>query len=269
MDSWAASSVDATGAVHEGRQHCTGQWNVTGRRAALHAAPLLLLLLPPGGRGKVAPAAAAEVERGQAVRDSTPGGRTAGGPQPRAAAAAAPLPASEALDVASWQRVRGPNFAIRVPPGFEDIMPQEPEDDRPQSTLRMEDGSKQSPIIAQFASSDRRELITLVVRPTTAVQLSFFEIRDVTDFGGIQEAAKVFLPPGTKPLATRQFTATPDQVPRTYYLYEFVANGKHVALSASVAKGKVYVLGAAADESAWRPAAGRLRAAAGAFSLVV
>lgn len=196
-------------------------------------------------------------------------GKAASGAAAIRAASPPPLPASEALDVASWQRVRGPGFAIRVPPGFQDIMPTETEDERPQSTLRMDDGSKRSPIMAQFASADRKELITLVVRPTTAIKLSFFEIKDVTDFGGIQEAAEVFLPPGTKPVATRQFTATPDQVPRTYYLYEFVASGKHVALSASVAKGKVYVLGAAADESAWRPAAGRLRAVAGAFSLVV
>eukprot|EP00897_Mesotaenium_endlicherianum_P007281 jgi/Mesen1/6581/ME000336S05805 len=130
------------------------------------------------------------------------------------------VPASVALKVENWQRVRGDKFAVRVPPGFEDIMPE--------------------PVV-----------------------------NDVSQFGSIQEAASVLVPAGAKLLATREYTATPRRVERTYYLYEFVAQGVHVAMSCVAAKGKIYVLGATAPEGSWRAAAGRLRAAAGAFSLVI
>lgn len=171
------------------------------------------------------------------------------------------------LEVCSWERFRGDGFALRVPPGFEDIMPEPVIDDTPKSTLG--DGKPQSPFVARFASPDRQEVLSVVVRPTTSLKLSFFEVKDVTDFGSITEASKILLPPGARVLASRQYSNTPEKVARNYYLYEFIAQGMHVALGAAVAKGQVYVVGATTPEEQWRAAASRLRTSVKAFSLVI
>ncbi|CAI7808947.1 unnamed protein product [Closterium sp. NIES-54] len=196
-------------------------------------------------------------------------------PQPSAQQPASRRPASEVLDVASWQRVRGEDFAVRLPPGFVDVTPQPDEEalDAPMSTVGLENRAKKSPLLARFVSADESEVITVIYRRAADVKLSFFEPKDVSDFGPIEEVANLFVPPGSRVLAKRAFTATPRRATRTYYLYEFVT-GKgpkalHGAMSVSVARGQVYLMAATAPEEKWRPAAARLRAAAGAFLLVI
>eukprot|EP00271_Cylindrocystis_brebissonii_P009652 TRINITY_DN2469_c0_g1_i2.p1 TRINITY_DN2469_c0_g1~~TRINITY_DN2469_c0_g1_i2.p1 ORF type:complete len:381 (-),score=57.30 TRINITY_DN2469_c0_g1_i2:96-1238(-) len=186
-------------------------------------------------------------------------------------ASAAPLPNAPPLlppEVETWERFRGDGFALRVPPGYMNILAEsEPEDDgRPRSTIS---DKPKSPFVARFASPDREEVLSVVSRPTNGLRLSFFEVKDVSDLGPIDEAASVFIPPGARLLATRQYVLTPDRVPRTHYLFEFVSQGMHVAMNAVIAKGQVYVLGATTAEERWSSAAGRMRTAAKAFSLVV
>ncbi|GJP48245.1 hypothetical protein CLOM_g7546 [Closterium sp. NIES-68] len=193
----------------------------------------------------------------------------------RPSSSSPPRPASEVLDVASWQRVRGDDFAVRLPPGFVDVTPQPDEEElnAPMSTLGLENRAKKNPLLARFVSPDESEVITVIYRRAADVKLSFFEPKDVSDFGPIEEVANLFVPPGSRVLAKRAFTATPRRATRTYYLYEFVT-GKgpkalHGAMSVSVARGQVYLMAATAPEDKWRPAAARLRASAGAFLLVI
>lgn len=185
--------------------------------------------------------------------------------------AASRKPASLTTDFTGWNVVYGEAFVLRVPPGFVDIMPPPEEDDTPQSTLAMQNKAQKTPFVAKYASPDGFENISVALQPATKVKLTFFEVDDISEFGAIDEAAKLFISPGARILARREFTATwPNRGrPRTYYLYEYLSGGSHITMSLAASSGYVFVMGATTPEDKWRPAAARLRAATGAFQLTV
>ncbi|KAL2610834.1 hypothetical protein R1flu_022526 [Riccia fluitans] len=167
-------------------------------------------------------------------------------------------------DVNTWYRFRGEGFALRIPPGYQDIL--DPLDEEALNSLYGE-RAKDRPFAARFASPDRDEVLSVVIKPASQMQLSFFEAMDIKDFGTIREAAPKFVPGGAKLVAAKIINSTKSRVPRTYYMYEFLAKDKHVALSAGVAGGRVFVLGATAPESKWKETGEKLRSAALSFYL--
>lgn len=179
-------------------------------------------------------------------------------------------PASQVVDMSQWQLVVGEGFVLQVPPGWQDLTPREEEGEAPQSTVMMQNKAPKTPFVARFASPDSAEVISVLLQQASKVKLTFFEVDDVSALGTIGEAAKILVSPGARIVGSREFqSAWVGKRPRTYYLYEYVSAGQHVAMSVSASAGYLFVVGASAPEDKWRPAAARLRAAAGAFQLTV
>ena len=173
----------------------------------------------------------------------------------------------EPIDTSTWLRVRGDDFAIRVPPGFIDATP-DAILENPSAGARQQ--GVQPAIATRFVSPDSREAVAVAIRLATQLKLTFFQVGDIRDFGDLSAAAPIFVPRGARLVASRSYVATPRRVARTFYEYEFVtAEALHVILAVAVAKGSVYAFGASAPEERWPTASDRMRAAANAFTLVI
>ncbi|XWS57584.1 hypothetical protein CRYUN_Cryun09bG0186300 [Craigia yunnanensis] len=114
-------------------------------------------------------------------------------PQSLAETSTSSKPALNIANTKSWFQFYGDGFAIRVPPEFEDIM--EPEDFNAGASLY---GDKVKPrtFAARFASTDGSEVLSVVIRPTNQLKITFLEAQDIADLGSIKEAAKIFVPGG-------------------------------------------------------------------------
>lgn len=159
----------------------------------------------------------------------------------------------------SWFQFYGSGFAIRVPPQFEDIM--EPEDYNAGLSL-YGDKAKPKTFAARFASSDGSEVLSVVIRPSNQLKITFLEAKDITDLGSLKDAAKIFVPGGSTLYSARSIKIKEDEGFRTYYFYEFGRDQQHVALVATVNSGKVFIAGATGPQSKWDDDGVKLRSAA-------
>ncbi|XP_016491566.1 uncharacterized protein LOC107811196 isoform X3 [Nicotiana tabacum] len=164
----------------------------------------------------------------------------------------------------SWFQFYGDGFSIRVPPQFEDLT--EPEDYNAGLSL-YGDKAKPKKFAARFASSDRSEVLSVVIRPSNQLKITFLEAKDITDLGSLKEAAKIFVPAGATLYSGRSIKIKEDEGFRTYYFYEFGRDEQHVALVVAVNSGKAYIAGATAPENKWNDDGLKLRSAA--VSLIV
>ncbi|XP_031501332.1 uncharacterized protein LOC116264980 isoform X2 [Nymphaea colorata] len=159
----------------------------------------------------------------------------------------------------TWDQFVGDGFAIRVPPLFEDIT--EPEDYTAGLTL-YGDRAKPKTYAAQFASPDRSETVSVIIRPCNQLKITFLEAKDIADLGSLKEAARIFVPGGATLQSARTIKIKEEEGLRTYYFYEFNVEEQHIALVASVNSGKAYIAGATASESKWIEDGVKLRSAA-------
>ncbi|TYI57768.1 hypothetical protein E1A91_D11G305000v1 [Gossypium mustelinum] len=180
-------------------------------------------------------------------------------PQSLAQASTPSKPAFNLANTKSWFQFYGDGFAIRVPPEFEDIM--EPEDFNAGASL-YGDKAKPRPFAARFASTDGSEVLSVVVRPTNQLKITFLEAQEITDLGSIKEAAKIFVPGGATLYNARTIKIKEDEGFKTYYFYEFERDDQHIALMATVSSGKAIISGATAPCSKWDDDGVKLRSAA-------
>ncbi|KAK1432514.1 hypothetical protein QVD17_09411 [Tagetes erecta] len=159
----------------------------------------------------------------------------------------------------SWFRYFGDGFAIRVPPDFEDIM--EPEDYNAGLSL-YGDKAKPKTFAARFATPDGSEVLSVVIRPSNQLKITFLEAQDVSDLGTLKEAKKIFVPGGTDLYSARAIKIKEDEGYRTYYFYEFGNDDQHAALVAAVNSGKTIIAGVSAPQSKWVNDGIKLRSAA-------
>ncbi|XP_041020787.1 uncharacterized protein LOC121262392 isoform X1 [Juglans microcarpa x Juglans regia] len=148
-----------------------------------------------------------------------------------------PKPALSGIaNTKSWFQFFGDGFAIRIPPQFEDIT--EPEDYTAGLSL-YGDKAKPKTFAARFASSDGSEVLSVVIRPTNQLKITFLEAKDITDLGSLKEAAKIFVPGISSPLSHkergRDRKENPKNSLRTGYLallsLAVVFNSSHAALA--------------------------------------
>ncbi|XP_073116885.1 uncharacterized protein [Elaeis guineensis] len=135
----------------------------------------------------------------------------------------------------SWNQFFGDGFSIRVPPLFEDIM--EPEDYKAGLSY-YGDKAKPKTFAARFASPDRSEVLSVVIRPSNQLKITFLEAKDITDLGTLKQAAKIFVPGGANLYSARTIKVKEDEGLRIYYFYEFGVDAQHVALVATINSGK-------------------------------
>ncbi|KAI9185013.1 hypothetical protein LWI28_003401 [Acer negundo] len=155
----------------------------------------------------------------------------------------------------SWSQFYGDGFAIRVPPQFEDIT--EPEDYNAGLSL-YGDKAKPKTFAARFASSDGYEVVSVVIKPSNQLKLTFLEAKDITDFGSLREAAKIFVPGGATVYSARTIKIKEEEGFKTYYFYEFGRDKQHVALVAAVNGGRAYIAGATAPDFKWNDDANQI-----------
>ncbi|XP_044387541.1 uncharacterized protein [Triticum aestivum] len=192
----------------------------------------------------------------------------------------------------SWSQYYGSGFSIRVPPSFDDIL--EPEDFSAAMTY-YGDKAKVRAYAARFASPDRLELVSVVIKPSNQLKITFLEAKDITELGTLKEASKLFVPGGAKIYSARTIKVKDQEgirlflsifkgilqkamasvvkllyeiiFCRTYYFYEFRFDRQHVALMATVDSGKTYIAAATAPETRWETDGVTLRSAAVSMSL--
>ncbi|KAG9457449.1 hypothetical protein H6P81_001957 [Aristolochia fimbriata] len=165
----------------------------------------------------------------------------------------------------SWFQFFGDGFSIRVPPQFEDVM--EPEDYNAGFSF-YGDKAKPKTYAARFASPDGSEVLSVVIRPSNQLKITFLESKDITDLGSLKEAAKIFVPGGATLYSARSLKIKEDEDIRTYYFYEFGVADQHAALVAGINKGKAYIAGAAAPQPKWENDGVKLRSAAISLSVL-
>uniref|UniRef100_A0A0F7GYG0 Photosystem II reaction center PsbP family protein n=1 Tax=Erodium trifolium TaxID=337410 RepID=A0A0F7GYG0_9ROSI len=183
-------------------------------------------------------------------------------PVPRASAEAPPPPKPSPLGIVntkSWFQYYGDGFTIRVPPQFQDVT--EPEDYNAGTSL-YGDKAKPKKFAARFSSADGSEAVSVVISPTNQLKITFLEAKDITDFGSLKEAAKIFVPVGANIYSARTIKIKEEEGFRTYYYYEFGDGVQHLALFATIDAGKAFVSGVAAPQSKWDDDGVRLRSAA-------
>ncbi|KAL6278674.1 hypothetical protein ACE6H2_022275 [Prunus campanulata] len=193
-------------------------------------------------------------------------------------ASAPPRPSLSGIaNTKSWFQFFGDGFAIRVPPQFQDVS--EPEDYNTGLSL-YGDKVKPKTFAARFASPDGYEVVSVVIRPSNSLKITFLEAKDITDLGSLKEAAKIFIPVGSTVYSARTIKIKEEEgfrilkiFPdtcclnavthfRTYYFYEFGIQEQHAALVAAVNGGKTYIAGATAPQSKWNDDGVKLRSAA-------
>lgn len=124
------------------------------------------------------------------------------------------------------------------------------------------DKAKTKTFAARFASPDGSEVVSVLIRPSNQLKITFLEAKDVTDLGTLKEAAKIFVPGGSTIYSARTIKIKDDESFKTYYFYEFARDGQHAALVAAVNSGKVFIAGATAPQSKWEDDGVKLRSAA-------
>ncbi|KAL5196060.1 hypothetical protein HKD37_20G057756 [Glycine soja] len=133
----------------------------------------------------------------------------------------------------SWFQFYGDGFAIRVPPEFKDIM--EPEDfDAGQSLYGDKAKTDFFSTVCIF-----RWILSVVTRPANQLKITFLQAQNITDLGSLKEAAKIFVPGGSKIYSARSIKIKEDEGFTTYYFYEFGRDNQHVALMTGISSGKV------------------------------
>ncbi|XP_018508092.1 uncharacterized protein LOC103874540 isoform X1 [Brassica rapa] len=176
-----------------------------------------------------------------------------------------PKPARLAIaNTNSWFQYFGDGFSIRVPPQFIDFT--EPEDYSAGLSL-YGDKAKPKTFAARFASPDGSEVVSVVIRPSNSLKITFLEAKDISELGSLKEAARIFVPASTQAGAATIYSARTIKVKeeegfRNYYLYEFGRDEERIALVAAVNRGRVFIAGAAAPESKWKEDELKLRSAA-------
>ncbi|XP_021742451.1 uncharacterized protein LOC110708588 [Chenopodium quinoa] len=169
------------------------------------------------------------------------------------------------LNTKSWFQFFGDGFSIRVPPEFQDVM--EPEDFNAGLSL-YGDKAKPKTFAARFASFDGSEVVSVIIKPSNSLKITFLEAQDITDIGSLKEAAKIFIPGGSSLYSARTIKIKEEDGYRTYYFYEFGRDEQHVALVAAVNGGKAFVAGATAPQSKWDSDGVKLRSAALSLTLL-
>jgi hypothetical protein len=129
---------------------------------------------------------------------------------------------------------------------------------------------EETPLVARFGSDDGAEDVSVSIRGANTLKLTFLQIKDVREFGDVEAAAPLFVPPGAT-LVSADARSAPaanpggDDVDKGYFTYDFEFGAARVLLTAAVEQGNVYLLGCTASKERWGEAEAGFRRAARSF----
>ena len=174
-------------------------------------------------------------------------------------------------------RYKGTNWSVVVSGGYERKSTEKPRriyeqrvDCEPNCRDLQAKRTEETPLVARFGSPDEREDVSVSIRGANTLKLTFLQIKDVTEFGDVNEAAPLFVPPGAR-LVSATARVSPagqpggDNVDKSYYTYDFEFGVARVLLTVAVEQGNAYLLGCTASGDAWERAEAGFRRAAASF----
>ena len=103
-----------------------------------------------------------------------------------------------------------------------------------------------NPVKLKLVTPGDTEVVSLAVRRAAEVRPQFLQVNDVADFGTLEDAASLFVPPRAS-LLTSSATVHAEQpspgdgepLPRSYFTYEFTLGSALCVLVAAAKRGKV------------------------------
>ncbi|CAD7703133.1 unnamed protein product [Ostreobium quekettii] len=121
-----------------------------------------------------------------------------------------------------------------------------------------------TPPLLRYGSADGKENLSVVVRDAASIKPTFFQITDITQYGGLADVAKLVLPKNSRFLSAESITLPQPpydtgtirgviELPDIHlYRYEFqTVEDQHYALSIAASRGQVYFVGASAPVDRW------------------
>ena len=183
------------------------------------------------------------------------------GTDPAPSAAAPPKPAPSV-------RYKGTNWSVICPGSYERKSTEKPRriyeqraDCEPNCRDLQAKRTEETPLVARFGSADESQDISVSVRGANTLKLTFLQIKDVTEFGDVDEAGSLFVPPGANLISATSRVASE----KTYYAYDFEFGAARVLLTAAVEAGNVYLVGCTASKEAWTEAEPGFKRASSSF----
>ena len=183
------------------------------------------------------------------------------GTDPAPSAAAPPKPAPSV-------RYKGTNWSVICPGSYERKSTEKPRriyeqraDCEPNCRDLQAKRVEETPLVARFGSADESQDISVSVRGANTLKLTFLQIKDVTEFGDVDEAGSLFVPPGANLISAASRVASE----KTYYAYDFEFGAARVLLTAAVEAGNVYLVGCTASKEAWTEAEPGFKRASSSF----
>ena len=175
-------------------------------------------------------------------------------------------------------RYKGTNWSVICPGDYERKATEKPRRIYEQRTDNCEPNcrdlqakrTEETPLVARFGSVDDQQDIAVSIRGANTLKLTFLQIKDVTEFGEVTEAAPLFIPPEAKLISASARTSlagTPsgDNINKGYYTYDFEFGNARVLLTASVESGNVYLLGCTSSSDKWNDSSAGFKRAAASF----
>ena len=174
-------------------------------------------------------------------------------------------------------RYKGANWSVICPGSYERKPTEKPRrvyeqraDCEPNCRDLQAKRTEETPLVARFGSADDSQDISVSLRGANTLKLTFLQIKDVTEFGDVREAAPLFVPSGATvrgATARTEPVAGPsgESVDKAYYAYDFEFGSARVLLTAAVEAGNVYLVGCTASKEAWAEAEPGFRRASNSF----
>ena len=175
-------------------------------------------------------------------------------------------------------RYKGANWSVICPGSYERKPTEKPRrvyeqraDCEPNCRDLQAKRTEETPLVARFGSADDSQDISVSLRGANTLKLTFLQIKDVTEFGDVREAAPLFVPSGATVLgATARTESVPngpngESVDKAYYAYDFEFGSARVLLTAAVEAGNVYLVGCTASKEAWAEAEPGFKRASNSF----
>eukprot|EP00891_Asterochloris_glomerata_P002909 jgi/Astpho2/2909/fgenesh1_pg.00050_%23_152_t len=174
-----------------------------------------------------------------------------------------------------------PEFTFTVPPGWEEVVEQAPSTPQAAGFGATYDGRprgapKISPVKARFSSPEGAQ-ISVVERRSAEIKPTFLQVSDISGFGDLAAVQQLLVPPGSTVLRKKvQVQQQPqrqttlglvDTPPKNMFMYEFTQNGKHILMAAAAARGRVWITGGFAADSAWPRLGATIQTAVQSFKL--
>ena len=185
-------------------------------------------------------------------------------------APAAPAPAASApVPPVRYKGSSPGNWSVVVPGEYRRMSTEKPRriyeqrtDCEPNCRDLQAKRTEETPLVARFGSVDEREDVSVSVRGANTLKLTFLSMKDVTEFGAIEEATPLFVPPGAKIVSTNARTG---ESGKGYYQWDFEYGAARVLLTAAVEQGNCYLLGATAASERWDASEAGFRRASASF----